>query len=494
MAERQPRRTSGKGRSVSKRQSDGHGAKKRAVRNARRVQSPRRSGAQAVVSERRSRHDSSSSITGGKVDVARNGKTRAQISAKGVSGIDSVRGSGIHALVNPLVCYYAFRICVLALTCFGVIMVFSSSTVTMVSNGLSPWMNALRQFSYCVVGLLLGFGATQLDVKYYRKLALVFMIGSILLQLVTMTPLGVSVGGNTGWIGIGGVTIQPAEILKLALCIWMPLELSRARELSERAGSSASSAGAEKSAGTVVFDRDVLKIYALLVVVFVASLAAVMFGHDLGTAMILLLIGAVAFITSGFPIRILGMVAVAMVAAVAFFVVKSPNRMNRIVAAYKPCDPESSQSLCYQSIHSKYAMASGGLFGVGIGNSREKWNYLPAAHNDFIFAIIGEEMGFIGAVVVILLFIVIGWCMIVVAVKSTDRYASMVLMCITIWIVGQAVINIMVVVGLLPVMGVPLPFVSAGGSSLVMCLAAAGAASAMMRLQPQVAISVPRLA
>ena len=127
-----------------------------------------------------------------------------------------------------------------------------------------------------------------------------------------------------------------------------------------------------------------------------------------------------------------------------------------------------------------------GLLGVGIGNSREKWNYLPAAHNDFIFAIICEETGFIGGALVILLFVVIGWCLIAMALQMRDRYASMVLICIAAWLVGQGLVNIAVVVGLLPVMGVPMPFVSAGGSSLIMCLAAAGAAVSMMREHPQV--------
>ena len=134
--------------------------------------------------------------------------------------------------------------------------------------------------------------------------------------------------------------------------------------------------------------------------------------------------------------------------------------------------------MCYQAVHGKYAIASGGLLGVGIGNSGEKWGYLPEAHNDFIFAIIGEETGFVGAAMVILLFIVMTWCMLMVAVQVRDRYITMALVCIAVWIVGQAFVNIGVVVSLLPVMGVPMPFVSAGGSLLSCVLGAAGVASA----------------
>ena len=142
---------------------------------------------------------------------------------------------------------------------------------------------------------------------------------------------------------------------------------------------------------------------------------------------------------------------------------------------------------CYQSIHAKYALASGGFAGVGLGNSREKWNYLPEAHNDFIFAIIGEELGFVGAIVIIIMFVLIGWCLECIALQSKDRYTSIALVSIAVWIVGQAIINIMVVIGLLPVMGVPMPFVSAGGSSLIMCLTAAGVAISMMRQETQIA-------
>ena len=119
-------------------------------------------------------------------------------------------------------------------------------------------------------------------------------------------------------------------------------------------------------------------------------------------------------------------------------------------------------------------------------DSGEKWGYLPEAHNDFIFAIIGEETGFVGAAMVILLFIVMTWCMLMVAVQVRDRYITMALVCIAVWIVGQAFVNIGVVVSLLPVMGVPMPFVSAGGSSLIMCLGAAGVAISLMKEQPQV--------
>ncbi|MCI1219171.1 MAG: putative lipid II flippase FtsW [Bifidobacterium sp.] len=381
--------------------------------------------------------------------------------------------SGIRALSNPLWCYHGFRIAVVALTCFGVIMVFSSSAITMISHGASPWKQALSQGVYCVVGFVLGLVAMIIPVKAYRRLGFLLVCFSILLQLLTMTPLGVSVNGNSGWIGVRGVfTMQPAEVVKLALCIWMPSGMQLAQRRYKKEG---------------------IRAYGLPVGMFALCLLAVMAGKDLGTAMILVFIGVVAMLIGGFPTRwLLGMGGV-LVAFIAAFVITSPNRMQRILSAYQACSPDQAIDECYQAIHAKYAMGSGGLLGVGIGNSREKWNYLPEAHNDFIFAIIGEETGFVGAVMVILMFVALGWCLVSVAIQSENRYVSMVLVCIGIWLVGQALVNIAVVVGVLPVIGVPMPFISAGGSSLIMCLVAAGVAVSMMRSHPQISAGTSAL-
>ncbi|MCO6558542.1 MAG: putative lipid II flippase FtsW [Bifidobacterium sp.] len=378
--------------------------------------------------------------------------------------------SGIHALMNPLWCYYGFRIAVIALTCFGVVMVFSASSVTMISYGLSPWKQALTQGFFCVLGLIACFVSMRFHSESYRKASFVFVVLSICLQLLTMTPLGIEVNGNKGWIGIPGLgSMQPAEFMKLALCIWLPWSVASAAKHYQREG---------------------FKAYLPLIVIFMGCLGAVMLGGDLGTALILVAIGVTAMLVGGFPTKWLIGSGLVLLALVVLFVVTSPNRMLRITAAYRPCPASALQGECYQSMHAKYAMASGGLFGVGIGNSREKWNYLPEAHNDFIFAIIGEETGFVGAAAVVILFAILGWCMFVIALQTPDRYASRVLICIAIWIVGQALINIMVVIGLLPVMGVPLPFVSAGGSSLVMCLFAAGVSTSMMRMQPEIHMDI----
>ena len=391
--------------------------------------------------------------------------------------------TGWRSLLNPLWCYHGFRMAVVGLTCFGLIMVFSSSSVNMIANGQSPWAQALKQGMYCVFGLVIAFITMMLPASFYRKISFWFLLGAMVMQAATLTPLGVEVNGNKGWIGIPGVfTMQPAEIVKLALCIWMPNELINARKQVKKVGAP--------------------RAYSKLILGYLCAFCLVMSGKDLGTGLIILAIGGIALLLGGFPGKWLAGAALLGICGIVGFILTSPNRLGRIMAAYRTCSPSDlqgvcyqayqecsgtdAQKVCYQSIHAKYALAEGGLFGVGLGNSREKWNYLPEAHNDFIFAIIGEETGFVGAAMVILLFIVMTWCMLMVAVQVRDRYITMALVCIAVWIVGQAFVNIGVVVSLLPVMGVPMPFVSAGGSSLIMCLGAAGVAISLMKEQPQV--------
>ncbi|RBP99188.1 FtsW/RodA/SpoVE family cell cycle protein [Bifidobacterium xylocopae] len=379
----------------------------------------------------------------------------------------AVSYQGIRALLNPLWCYYGFITAVVALAVFGLMMVFSSSAVDMVAQGQSPWTQAIRQTGFCMGGFAVAAVALRLPADKYRSISFGILGFGLFLQLLTFTPLGRAAGGNAGWIFIGGFSLQPAEVLKLALCVWMPGSLLDAGEHSRQG--------------------EGLKAYRKPAAGFAVSFILIMMGKDLGTAMIVVIIGLVAFFLSGFPLKWFLSAAVAGLAGIiGFFVLGHGNRMQRIMAAYGKCSSDDLQGVCYQSVHGLYAMASGGLTGVGLGNSREKWNYLPEAHNDFIFAVIGEEMGFIGAVLVILAFVVVGWCMLRVALTTPDSYARMVLVCLASWIVGQALINICVVLGLLPVMGLPLPFVSAGGTALVLCLAAAGVAVPMMRTHPDI--------
>lgn len=421
---------------------------------------------------------SSGKVSPGKVSpgkaVARSTTKSSRSSDTGKSGVSDPNRShfGMGSLFNPLWCYHGFTMSVIGLSIFGVIMVFSSSAVSAASVGQSPFSSSLSQFLFFLAGLIVGAICSRLPVELYRRFGFVAVVGAGCLQALTFTSLGVGQYGNDGWISVAGITIQPAEFVKFALCIWLPSALTVANKRYETKG---------------------IRAYGMAGVVYGLLLLMILGGKDLGTAMIVVFIGVAAFLVSGFPLKWMAGLVGALGSVVLVMIMSSQNRRDRILAAYSTCTAADTQNICYQSVHAKYAIASGGLFGVGLGNSREKWNYLPAAHNDFIFAIIGEETGFIGAAMVILIFVVLGWCLVFSAIQIKQSYSSIALMSIATWLVGQAVVNIGVVVGVFPVFGVPMPFVSAGGSSMIMCLAISGVAMSLMRQQPQVKAASQRV-
>ena len=378
---------------------------------------------------------------------------------------EPLKNGGTRNLANPLWCFHGFRLCVIILTIFGVIMVFSSSSVNMIANGQSPWAQALKQGMYCVFGLVIAFITMMLPASFYRKISFWFLLGAMVMQAATLTPLGVEVNGNKGWIGIPGVfTMQPAEIVKLALCIWMPNELINARKQVKKVGAP--------------------RAYSKLILGYLCAFCLVMSGKDLGTGLIILAIGGIALLLGGFPGKWLAGAALLGICGIVGFILTSPNRLGRIMAAYRTCSPSDLQGVCYQAVHGKYAIASGGLLGVGIGNSGEKWGYLPEAHNDFIFAIIGEELGLLGALLVLALFACLGWAMLRLSMRHPDPFVRLATAGIMAWILTQAFVNIGVVIGVLPVIGIPLPLVSAGGSAMVSTLAAMGVVLAFARSEP----------
>ena len=205
-------------------------------------------------------------------------------------------------------------------------------------------------------------------------------------------------------------------------------------------------------------------------------------GHDLGTVIIMGLIMLAALFFAGARLKLLGLLSLAAAAAAAVFSIGSGNRTSRI-SAWLQLD--CSAGLCDQANAGMYALASGGWFGVGIGQSRQKWNWIPEAHNDFIFAIIGEEFGLLGTLVVLVLFGILAVATVRVTMRHTQPFIRIVCGCILVWITGQAAVNIAMVTGLLPVIGVPLPFISYGGSSLTFTLAAVGVLLSFARTIPE---------
>jgi cell division protein FtsW len=215
------------------------------------------------------------------------------------------------------------------------------------------------------------------------------------------------------------------------------------------------------------------------------AIGVVLLGHDLGTAIVLFLLVLGALWISGVKFRMFLVPAMGVVAVTVPLVLLNANRSGRIKAWLDPAtaDP-GSLGITYQSTRGIYALGTGGWAGLGLGQSREKWSYLPEAHNDFVFAVIGEELGLLGTLLVLALFALLGFAMVRVIRRHDDAFARITTAAILFWVMGQALVNIGVVIGLLPVIGVPLPLVSAGGSALIMTMAALGVVLAFARSEP----------
>ncbi|WP_314422462.1 putative lipid II flippase FtsW [uncultured Microbacterium sp.] len=348
----------------------------------------------------------------------------------------------------------------LMLTIFGLVMVLSATSATAVSRGENPMDGALRQGIFAVLGIPLMFLISRAPTAFLKRLAWPALFGAIALQLLVFTPLGVEDGGNRNWIKIAGFTLQPSEFLKLALAVWIGYVLMRKRTM----------------LGTWHH------VFIPVVPVGALAIGTVLAGKDLGTAMVLVLVLLGCLFFSGVKLRLFILPVLLGIVAVIALAVTSPDRMRRITATCS--DMSAYTGDCYQSIHGVWGMASGGIFGVGLGNSQEKYGWLPAAGNDFIFAIVGEELGLIGCIVVLALFTLFTVGAFHVIRKTDDPFIRVAAGGITVWITGQAVLNIGVVIGVFPVMGVPLPFMSQGGTALLAVLIACGVLLSFARTLP----------
>lgn len=356
--------------------------------------------------------------------------------------------------------YYVLLGATALLLVIGLVMVLSSSSVESLDDGHSAYAVFLDQAKYALIGLPILFGLSRAPVKFFQAIAWPALAVAIVFQLTVFTPLGCGAGGNQNWVCFAGLSAQPSETIKLALAIWLGAVLARKLPLLREWK------------------------HALIPAVPVAGLAilVVLAGHDLGTALVLILLVAGALFVAGVPMRMFGLAAVLAGGLTALLTVTSKNRTDRIMSWLSDeCDAASS---CYQTLHGGWGLASGGWGGLGLGESREKWSYLPAAHNDFIFAILGEELGLIGTLLVLGLFGLLAFAMIRVIRRHPDPFVQITTGAILCWIIGQALVNVAVVIGLAPVIGVPLPLVSAGGSALIMTMAALGVLIAFARSEP----------
>ena len=340
-------------------------------------------------------------------------------------------------------------------------MVLSASAVVSLANTQSSYTVFRGQLLYAVLGTATILVAMRLRPATWKRLALPIMIGAIVLQTLVFTPIGESVQGNRNWIALGPVRAQPSEVVKLGLALLGAAILSQKR----------------RQIGQL---RHVIVPY--LVPFAALSISLVLFGEDLGTVLILgAIVGAVLW-ASGVPARYFGFAGGLFAAIAVAMVNASPNRLRRFdVWLGRETDPFG---VARQSIHGRYSLADGGWLGLGLGGSREKWQWLSEPHNDFIFAIIGEELGVGGTFLVIGLFLLIAYACYRIVMTSEDLFVRLATAGIMSWIVVQAMINIGSVIGLLPVIGVNLPLVSSGGSSLIMTMAALGILISFARHEP----------
>lgn len=347
----------------------------------------------------------------------------------------------------------------IALTALGVVMVLSASSVEFI-GGAGSFASLSSQGIYAAVGLVLLFWMGKWRRETYHKLAVIILLVSILMLALVFTPLGVEVNGNRNWLRFGSFSFQPAEGAKLAFCVWAAYALKE--KLKMRA-----------------FGKDLL-----VPVVFpfgAVIVLLVMGGKDLGTVLIILMIIAVILYLGGMRTSYLLITAVVGLIGVTLATMQSDNRMMRIDAWLGNCSHPADP--CYQYEQGVFALASGGWFGVGLGQSRQKWSYIPEAGNDFIFTILGEELGLMGALLVLGLFITLGIGMFRVAYNTNDNFVRLATGGIMVWLLGQTFLNIAMVTGVLPVIGVPLPFISAGGSALLMSIVAVGVVLSFARDQ-----------
>jgi cell division protein FtsW len=336
------------------------------------------------------------------------------------------------------------------LVVFGLVMVLSSSSIDSLVANRDAFYVFSRQSLYAVVGLGAMLFISSLKVKVIQNLVKAAVVFGFALQL-SVPFIGITVNGNTNWISIAGFTLQPAEFLKVALIMYMAWFVSnREHELD-----------------------DPRRVLLPVLIVGGAALALVMLGRDLGTAIIIALIVFGTLVITGAPLRPLLQVFVGVAIAGALAAFSSASRMARINAWLNP-DSASSDAFNWQYEHGTWALAAGGVFGVGLGNSKMKWSWIPEVENDFIFAVIGEELGLIGALVVIGIFALLVSSLIGIMNRSDSSFGRVIVIGVIVWIVSQSAVNIAVVLGVLPVLGVPLPLISAGGSSLIATLGAIG--------------------
>lgn len=365
-------------------------------------------------------------------------------------------------LGRPMTSFHLIIAVTALLTTLGLIMVLSASGVYSYDFDGSPWAVFGRQVMWTVVGLVAFYVALRMPVRTLRRLAFPgFAFTIVLLILVLIPGIGKVANGSRGWFVVAGFSMQPSELAKIAFAIW----------------------GAHLLAARRMERASLREMLVPLVPAAVIALALIVAQPDLGqtVSLSIILLGLLWY--AGLPLRVfLSSLAAAIVAA-GVLALSAGYRSDRVQSWLDPA--ADSQGIGYQSRQARFALANGGIFGDGLGQGTAKWNYLPNAHNDFIFAIIGEELGFVGALGLLGLFGLFAYTGMRIARRSADPFLRLLTATTTLWVVGQMFINVGYVVGLLPVTGLQLPLISAGGSSQATTLLMMGLITNAARHEPE---------
>jgi cell division protein FtsW len=367
------------------------------------------------------------------------------------------------ALDRPLTSYYLLLGASALLLTIGLIMVLSASSVYSYRlNDGDSYAVVRRQLTWATIGLALAFAASRFSVQWMRRLAYPAYLGSLALLVLTAF-IGVTINGNQNWLALGPASVQPSEFAKLGLVVW------------------AAHVYANK-------ERRLDSLHAVMVPVvpgMAIAILLVVLGDDLGTALVLfaLLLGMLWVVGAPMRFFVLAMSIISVLAVVLAGL--SPERLTRITNFVDPF--KDYHDAGWQPAHGLYALSTGGLLGEGIGASQQKWGDLPEAHTDFIFAVLGEELGLAGTLLVIGLFLTIAYAAIRVARHTADPFVRYASFGVVVWLLGQMMINVGMVLALMPVIGIPLPLISYGGSALLPSLIALGMLVGFARREPEAA-------
>ena len=340
---------------------------------------------------------------------------------------------------------------VIALNIIGLVMVLSASSVQALRTTGSSWYYFVRQVAFSGIGAAAFVVCARIDYRRWMKCKMLLLGSSAFMLLLVLVPgVGIRVAGSSRWLGVGMVRVQPSEFAKFALAVFAADLLARR---------------AHRTNDPQATLRPVLAMFAVFAFLL-------MLQPDMGTALVTGGIVVAILFVAGVPMGAMMKLCVGAAITALALARLEPYRWRRMTAFLDPwADPGNTG---YQAAQGLVALGTGGWFGIGLGEGRAKRGFLPAAHTDFIYAVIGEELGLLGTLLVVVLIVAFGILGVRTALRAPDRFGMLLAAGLTAWIVGQAFINIAAVVGLVPITGVPLPFVSAGGSSLVICMAATG--------------------